>query len=102
VLYNKRYAFAAWAISGAPDDPGVYCLWVGDELIYIGCAEAPSASIRSRLADHFAEHAVGAGQSATHYSWEISRRPGERELELLQEFERRFGRLPRLNGTTGT
>ena len=99
MLYNKRYEFAVWAVPGAPDDPGVYCLWVGDELIYIGCAEAPSASIRSRLSDHLSGQTPGPA-GITHYAWEISRRPRERELELLQEFERRFGRLPRLNGTT--
>jgi hypothetical protein len=69
----------------------VYTLWQGDEVIYYGRAQG-EATLRSRLMEHL-EAAVGA----THYSWEISREPAARESELLQQYQRAFGRLPRLN-----
>jgi hypothetical protein len=34
---------------------------------------------------------------ATHYSWEITSDPRDREAELPQEFERKHARLPRCN-----
>jgi excinuclease UvrABC nuclease subunit len=97
MLKNKRYPFTAWAIAGAPEDPGVYCLWIAEELIYIGSAEAPSSGIKARLSEHFAGQTT-AGFIATHYAWEISRRPCARAHELLLEFQRLFEGRPRLNG----
>ena len=66
-------------------------LWQNDEVIYYGRAQG-GATIRSRLRDH-----RQAGAGATHYSWEISRDPAAREHELLQQYLRAFGRLPRMN-----
>jgi hypothetical protein len=37
---------------------------------------------------------------ATHYSWELSLRPADREAELLAQFRERHGRLPRCIGET--
>jgi hypothetical protein len=33
---SPRHRFTTWQISGAPAAPGVYLLWEGDEVIYIG------------------------------------------------------------------
>jgi hypothetical protein len=85
---SRRYRFRRIVIQGAPDDPGVYALWENEELVYYGRA----SSIRSRLLEHLQE-----GARATHYSWEMSRDPAAREAELLREYERIFGRLPRGN-----
>ena len=90
-LRGRRYRFSRVVLSGAPNEPGVYTLWQHEEVIYYGRAQG-EASIRSRLLEHFQ-----AGVEATHYSWEISREPAARESELLSEFRRTFGRLPRLN-----
>ncbi|HEX6267816.1 MAG TPA: hypothetical protein VFZ81_13090 [Burkholderiales bacterium] len=92
---GRRYKFNRIVIAGAPAEPGVYTLWQGDEVIYYGRAMGRSdgdATIRSRLLEHL-EAQVGA----THYSWEISREPVARERELLEQFRKAFGRLPRLN-----
>jgi hypothetical protein len=102
VIRHKRYPFTAWAISGAPEDPGVYALWKNGEVVYIGSAPAGGSSIRSRLIDHLTEHTQDGGYLATEYSWELSRNPRARELELIEEYQRENHRLPRLNrGTEG-
>lgn len=88
---RRRYNFNRIVIAGAPEEPGVYALWQGEEVIYYGRASG-SSTIRSRLLEHFRDQV-----EATHYSWEISRQPLERETELLREYQAAFGRLPRLN-----
>jgi hypothetical protein len=85
---NRRYRLARLVLQGAPREPGVYALWEEDELIYYGRA----ASLRDRLLEH-----LERGPHATHYSWELCLDPAAREAELLREFERMFGRLPRGN-----
>ncbi len=91
VDFGRRYRFSRVVIAGAPNEPGVYTLWQRDEVIYYGRAQG-EATIRSRLLEH-----LEAAAPATHYSWEISREPAARESELLAQFRRAYGRLPRLN-----
>lgn len=86
---GRRYRLTRIVVQGAPEDPGVYALWNGDEVVYYGRA----ASIRARLL----EHAERPG--ATHYSWEIAADPAAREAELLAEHERVYGRRPRDNAS---
>ncbi len=91
-IASPRYAFNATMVSGAPPDPGAFALWEGEELIYYGRAH----SIQQQLQQYLA----GAEQCtlrATHYGWEISGNPPGREAELLQEYRRAHGRLPRCN-----
>jgi hypothetical protein len=91
---SRRYRFTRIVLAGSPNEPGVYALWQGEELIYYGRAHSGS-SIRARLQGHFEDRV-----DATHYSWEISRDPAKREGELLREYQQTFGRLPRLNEAT--
>ena len=86
---SRRYKFTRIVLQGAPADAGVYALWDGEELIYYGRA----ASIRSRLLEHYE---LGE-QAATHYSWEVCADPATREAELLGEYKRLHGRLPKGN-----
>jgi hypothetical protein len=93
---SRRYRFTRIVISGAPDDAGVYTLWDGEELVYYGRAEGKgegATTIRSRLLEHYYD----SSQKPTHYSWELCADPAARELELLAEHERAFGRPPRGN-----
>jgi len=94
---SRRYRFTRIVIAGAPDEAGVYALWDGEEVIYYGRAEGGNeggtTTIRSRLLDHY----YGDSRRATHYSWEVCKDPRAREVELLGEHERAFGRLPRDN-----
>lgn len=84
----RRYAFTRTVVQGAPQEPGVFALWQGDELVYYGRA----LRLRESLLEHIGRHAA-----VTHYSWELSGDPAAREAELLGEFERRHGRRPRGN-----
>jgi hypothetical protein len=90
----RRYRFKRIVIAGAPDDPGVYALWDGEEVVYYGRADGGDATIRSRLLDLY----YADPKRATHYSWEICKDPAAREAELLAEHERSYGCPPRLNG----
>lgn len=93
----ESFPFSATLIAGAPEDAGVYALWAEGEIIYIGFALGRSETIRSRLVDHFSGTAGPCTRRATHYSWEISLKPAEREAFLLREYQERFARLPRCN-----
>ena len=88
----RRYRFTRVVIAGAPQDPGVYALWDGEEVIYYG-----RGMIRARLMDHFHGRLVPLTRRATHYGWEICKDPAAREAELLEEHQRMFGKPPRLN-----
>ena|SRR5688500_4997356 len=90
---TRRYRFTRIVIAGAPEDAGIYVLWDGDELIYYGRAQ----SIRARLLDHYQGRVDAQTKRATHYGWELCKDPVAREIELLREHERQFGKLPRLN-----
>jgi hypothetical protein len=94
VAINERlYRFDPAILQGAPANAGVYALWQDGEMIYLG----HSASIKVSLLGHF-ERRSACASGATHYSWELSLRPSERESGLLEEFRLRHGRLPRCNG----
>lgn len=85
MLASPQYSFAPWAIKGAPDDPGLYALYRGGELICIGIASGSTAqdTIRARLIALF-EDPPNVG-TITHYQWEITSKPQlKRELYLKQ------------------
>lgn len=83
-------------VEGAPDDSGVYILYRGSRVIYIGRAD----SIQARLREHLEGFVCECSRAATHYSWEIVLQPRQRELELLQE-QRAAGGLPPCNAHLG-
>ena len=91
-IASPRYAFSRTMVSGAPQDPGVFALWEGEELIYYGRAQ----SVHAQLQEHL-EGIERCTRRATHYGWEISSNPAAREAALLSEFRRAHGRLPRCN-----
>ena len=93
-ISGERHRFTTWQISGAPTAPGVYLLWEGDEVIYIGATRG-DASIRSRLQDHYARRVKP--HDATHFTWELTTSPREREAQLVAEFHIANSRLPRCN-----
>ena len=90
----RRYPFLGPMIEGAPDELGVYLLWEGDEVTYIGTAR----SIRTRLQDHLSgrDH---CSCNPTHYSWKLARFPSVLESELLAEYRYKFKADPRCNRT---
>ncbi len=94
---GAKYGFIAHNVNLSPDVHGVYALYDGDNLIYYGRATGDGVTIRSRLQSHLNGKEHPATQKATHYRREQSNQPAARELELLQEFESTYRRLPRCN-----
>jgi hypothetical protein len=94
-IRNPKYRLTRAMVEGAPEEAGIFALWEGDELIYLGRA-SPGATIRQRLEEHL-EQRCECTTRASHYSWELSLRPEARELELLREFTAQFGRMPKCN-----
>jgi len=91
----KRYPFTRAIIEYAPYDVGgVYVLWEGEEVIYIG-RTGSSHNIRACLFEHLDGTRGNCTKSATHYSWEISLWDAARETELLALFSRENRRDPR-------
>lgn len=86
-----RYSFNACQIARAPAEPGVFVLWDDDEPIYVGRTSARDSTIRSALIDHWVGFLGPRSQSASHFSFEKSRRPAAREAEVWEE----LSRLPR-------
>ena len=93
-LALPRYPFNRIIIEDAPEQSGIYGLFEGDELIYIGAAD----SIRDCLRRH-QDGALGVCTlKATRYTWEISVWPAFRESEVLSAFQERIGVGPRCQG----
>jgi hypothetical protein len=92
---GPRHDFSPFGLSGAPQEAGVFALWDGEELIYVGRTLGRYATIKSVLTDHCLGDYGTCTQRATHYSAEVSLDGGRRERELLHEFGEMYGRLPR-------
>lgn len=82
-------------IENAPVTPGVYWLWDGDEVIYIGMSEEDS--VQSRLKDHLRGNEGPCTQGADSFSFDTSRIPNVAERIDLLRFQQSFGELPRCN-----
>ena len=89
---NKKWTFNQTNIEHAPDNPGVFLLWEGDEVIYVGHARD---TIKAMLIRHLEGAFGGCTKSSTHYSWEITLWPAARETQLLAEFAKQYQRDPR-------
>ena len=91
-IRSPKWLVIAALVTLTPDMPGVFELWDGDELLYVGGTRRKE-TLRTELERELAAHAA----EATHFSWEITFRPEDRSRELLTEFELRYHRRPRLN-----
>lgn len=91
------YNFSKENIDNAPESGGVYALYQNGALIYIGRSKGGTTSIRSRLQDHFAGRDGKCTQLSAQYRREPCTNPVSRECELLDEYKRSFGKLPRCN-----
>ena len=75
---------------------GVYGLYKGSDTIYYGKGEGMEG-ICGRLKSHKAGHDGACTQIADYFNYETCLLPSQREAELLQEYKRLWGRLPRCN-----
>jgi hypothetical protein len=95
---SPKWPFTPAAIENSPDDwGGVYVLWQGDTVLYIGAAPDGAPSIKDDLLAHWRGERGPCTQQATHYGWELSQNPRQRALELLKEYVERHRSYPRCN-----
>jgi hypothetical protein len=99
-ISGDLYPFTEENVNKSPDQPGVYALYQNAELTYYGMSQT---SVRSRLQRHHAGAEGPCTKAATHYRREITTaaEAPRREQELLLEYQRLHGRLPRCNDRTG-
>jgi hypothetical protein len=80
-IRSPKWLFLAALVLASPDTAGVYELWDDDQVIRIGSADGRGQTLRSRLvAELFTEE-----RHVSHFSWEITSAPDQRERELLDE-----------------
>ena len=96
-ISSAKYDFSASNIERTPDRQGVYGLYQGGDTIYFG----RGTSIRDRLRSHHRGTEGRCTQSASLFNWEETGRPISREKDLLEEYQRQHGRLPRCNDRVG-
>ena len=98
-LRSPKWPFTLAAVEYSPDEwGGVYALWRGETLLYIGSApDVRRTSIKADLVAHLKGERGACTQEATHYGWELAQNPKERELELLREYVQRHNAYPRCN-----
>jgi len=90
------YEFNNREIEDTTTDYGVYALYDGDEVIYIGKAES-GQGLREALMDHKRGEFGPCTQETTHFRRELDPSPSLREVELIEEFIDDKGRPPRCN-----
>lgn len=85
MLASPKYAFKEALIHTSPEETGVYVLYFGADILYVGSApgRGPGSphSLRGRLLAHV--HGELKPAVATHYRWEIHAAPDERLAEVL-------------------
>jgi len=79
MIHSPKWLVLAALVSASPDTPGVYELWDGDRLL---CVRGTHGGT---LREELVQEIFARGIAATHFAWEITYRPLERERELLQE-----------------
>jgi len=96
-LALPRYPFTRAAIEFAPEEAGVFGLFDGSELIYIGRAmDREQQSIRALLLRHQDGANGECTMRASHYTWEITVWGGAaRETELLARHFQSYRNEPR-------
>lgn len=95
-ITGDRYEFTDDNISKSPQSNGVYALYDDNITIYIGRASGDN-TIRLRLQAHKRGDEGKCTQGASHYRREVTSTPVTRESELLEEYKKTNGKLPRCN-----
>ena len=99
-LSGTRYIFNSDNVDWAPEEAGVFALFDDEAVIYYGHAQGGAVTIRSRLQDHLSGKEGRCTQAAVSYMREVTPTPAERERELVEDYLRTFGRLPRCNASS--
>lgn len=98
MIHSNKYPFTELGIlMGAPLTNGVYALWDGNALIYYGSSSGTFSTVAGRLRDHLSGREGRCTQHATHFQAESTAAALTRERDLINEYLRTYGRLPRCN-----
>ena len=93
-VLTRKWPLLDYVVASAPTDGGLYALWHGSEMLFIGIAHGTD-NIRACLLKHFAKRgAPGPLQNADHFSWELPSDAEARRAQILEDFKRKHGRLP--------
>lgn len=95
-ISGDKYPFTQENVDKSPTSAGVYALYDGDVTIYIGKGDGTNG-IRARLQAHKRGDEGSCTKGASHYRREVCSDPTSRERELLLEYRRAHGELPRCN-----
>jgi hypothetical protein len=94
-ITSLKWNLDAEAIGGTPRTQGVYGLWDGEELVYIGATE------RGVFLPEALERALRLRREgvirASHFTWEITITPRSWAAQLLRTYLDEHGVLPRYN-----
>lgn len=95
-IQGEIYRFTDEDIAHVPERSGVYILYNGPQIIFIGKATGTS-NIRIKLKSHKRGDEGPCTRHATHFCRELSPSPANRERDLLQEYKNLYCRLPACN-----
>jgi hypothetical protein len=95
-LQGEKYRFSDDDIAHAPERSGIYVLYSGSQIIFIGKAIG-CHTIKSKLQSHKRGNEGPCTRQATHFVREVSPSPANRERDLLQEYKNLYLRLPPCN-----
>ena len=90
-----RLHFTEQEVKDVPAEPGIFCLWYGRDLVYVG-RTAPRSHLRAEL-EHALKMAMAEDMLATRFSYEVTRAPQTRAAEELRAYFSECGRLPKYN-----
>ena len=96
----EKYPFIKACVDVSPNVHGVYTLFDGDTLIYIGRAAGTGVTIRSRLQRHLASTEGPCTAKATHYARVATEDAADVEAKLIAAYKNTYGKLPRCNEVT--
>jgi hypothetical protein len=102
-ISGALHAFTKANVDTAPDEFGVYALYIPGILIYLGRADEESGTLRDWLQTHFNGAEGPCTKSATTFRYEVTDRPAERRSELAEAYRRSHdGKLPLLTSASQT
>jgi hypothetical protein len=84
-------------VLGITTEEGVYELYQGHETIFLGSSDDDTMGIRGMLERHLHGEFGECSASADDFRFEVNSRPERRLEELLEEYEKEHGVLPRCN-----
>ena len=95
-IHGDLHSFNRVNVDHAPDEFGVYGLYLPGILIYVGRADEDSGTLRDWLQTHFRGAMGPCTKSATAFRCEVTDDPATREQEIIEAHRRSHGgKLPR-------